>query len=149
MVLMTAVKPRAECVIENYFRQHGMPFSYEALPGTKKPDYLIEHGSGKCIVEVKTIEDPRPRLEHSFDPYRPVLRKISAAKKQFGEYKDYPCALALYSESIYGPSDPSILLSAAFGPGFQQAGRDYGKLDPAPSFIDFSTKRNCLSICTI
>jgi hypothetical protein len=38
---------------------------------------------------------------------------------------------------MFGPSDPSVLLSAAFGPGYQQAGRDYSKLDPSPSFYRF------------
>ena len=52
---------------------------YETLPGLKKPDYVIPHASGKCIVEVKQIEDSDPRPTHGFNPDRPVRAKIRRA----------------------------------------------------------------------
>jgi len=58
-------------------------------------------------------------------------------RKRFGEYKDHPCSLAVYSESMFGPYEPSVVLAAAFGPGYQEAGRDYSKIDPKPSFYRF------------
>jgi hypothetical protein len=130
-------KSRAEVVFEEYLTGQSITWEYETLAGHRKPDYLIPHNDGKCIVEVKQIEDPNPRPTEGFNPYRFVRAKIDRARKQFREYKNLPCALAVYSESMFGPYEPSILLSAAFGPGYQQAGRDYSKLDPNPSFYRF------------
>jgi hypothetical protein len=125
-------KSRAEVVFEKYLTGHGMTWEYENLPGKKKPDYLIPHAAGKCIVEVKEIEDPDPWPERSFEPDRPVRAKIRAARKQLKEYKHLPCGLAVDSESMFAPHEPSVLLAAAFGPGYQQAGCDYSRLDPRP-----------------
>jgi hypothetical protein len=130
-------KSRAEVVFEEYLTDQGVTWEYETLPGQRKPDYLIPHATGKCIVEVKLIADPDPRPTEGFYPGRPVLKKIQRSGEQFREYKNLPCALAVYSESMFGPYDPSVLLSAAFGPGYQQGGRDYSRLDPGPSFYRF------------
>jgi hypothetical protein len=130
-------KSRAETVFEQYLADRDTSWEYEALPGRKKPDYLIPHAKGKCIVEVKEVEDPDPRPTSGFDPDRAVRAKIRRARKQFREYKHLPCGFAVYSESMFGPYDPSIMLAAAFGPGYQQAGRDYGRVDPNPSFYRF------------
>jgi hypothetical protein len=46
----------------------------------------------------------------------------------------------VYSESIFGPYEPSVILAAAFGPGYQQAGRDYSRIDPNPSFYRFCNR---------
>ena len=135
-----SLQNKAEIVFEDYLTRHGVAWEYETLPGLKKPDYVIPHTSGKCIVEVKQIEDPDPRPTHGFNPDRPVRAKIRRARKQLGEYKDHPCSLAVYSESIFGPYEPSIILAAAFGPGYQQAGRDYSKIDPNPSFYRFCNR---------
>lgn len=128
---------RAEAVFEKYLEGQGIAWKYESLPGQKKPDYLIPHANGNCVVEVKQIEDPDPRPTEGFSPDRSVRSKIDRARKQFREYKNLPCALVVYSESVFGPYEPSILLSAAFGPGYQQAGRDYSRLDPSPAFYRF------------
>ncbi len=130
-----SLQTKAEIVFEDYLTRHGIVWEYETLPGLKKPDYVIPHASGKCIIEVKQIEDSHPRPTHGFNPDRPVRAKIRRARKQLGEYKEYPCSLALYSESIFGPYEPSIMLAAAFGAGYQQAGRDYSRIDPNPSFL--------------
>jgi len=47
-------------------RGTGIAWEYEALPGLKKPDYVIPYASGKCVVEVKQIEDADPRPTHGF-----------------------------------------------------------------------------------
>ncbi len=130
-------KSRAEAVFEEYLARHGITWEYETLPGQRKPDYLIPYAKGKCIVEVKEIEDPDPWPERSFEPDRPVRAKIRAARKQLKEYKHLPCGLAVYSESMFAPHEPGILLAAAFGPGYQQAGCDYSKLDPKPPCYRF------------
>jgi hypothetical protein len=135
-----AEKTRAEIVFEKYLSQRGLRFEHEAVSGRKKPDYLIHGPSGDCIVEVKQIEDPDPRPSGGFNPDRPVRAKIKRARRQLGEYKQLPCSLAIYSESMFGPYDPAIMLSAAFGPGYQQAGHDYSKIDPNPSFYRFCKK---------
>jgi len=98
-----SLQTKAEIVFEDYLTRHAVAWEYETLPGLKKPDYVIPHTSGKCIIEVKQIEDPDPRPTHGFNPDRPVRAKIRRARKQFGEYKDHPCSLAVYSESIFGP----------------------------------------------
>lgn len=134
---MPAEKSRAEVVFEEYLAGQRITWAYETLSGQRKPDYLIPYVGGNCVVEVKQIEDPDPRPTEGFSPDRPVRSKIDRARKQFREYKELPCALAVYSESMFGPYEPSILLSAAFGPGYQQAGRDYSRLDPSPSFYRF------------
>jgi len=120
--------------------RHTMTGQHEKLPGRKKPDYLIQSAAGPCIIEVKEIEDPDPKPVHSFDPAKPVREKINFAKRQFREYKQFPCALAISSESPFGPYEPSIVLSAAFGPGYQQAGRDYRRIDPKPPYYRFLPK---------
>ena len=112
-------KSRAEIVFEEYLTGQGITWEYETLYGQKKPDYRIPHARGKCIVEVKQIQDPDPRPSGEFSPDRSVRLKIDRARKQFREYKELPCALAMYSESIFGPHEPSTLLAAAFGPGYQ------------------------------
>jgi hypothetical protein len=91
-------------------------------------------------VEVKAISDPDPLPVKGFEPDRPVRRKIRKAREQFREYKDVSCSLAVFSETIYGPHEPSVILAAAFGPGLVEAGRDHGKVDPRPSFYRFSRK---------
>jgi hypothetical protein len=130
-------KTRADSAFEEYLNRHSVTFERESLPGRKQPDYLIHGPSGDCIVEVKQIEKPKQLPTNGFNPDRFVRAKIDHARKQFREYKDLPCSLAIYSESIFGPSDPGILLSAAFGPGHQQIGRDYSRIDPNPSFYRF------------
>ena len=130
-------KSRSEMVFEHYLGDRGLAWEYESLPCQRKPDYLILHAEGNCIVEVKEVQDPDPWPTEGFHPDRPVRAKIHRARKQFREYKNLPCGLAVYSESIFGPYEPSIMLAAAFGPGYQQAGRDYSKIDPSPSFYRF------------
>jgi hypothetical protein len=133
-------KSRAESVFEAYLQQRHLPWEHEALSGRKKPDYVLNHPTGKCIVEVKQIESPNPLPKDGFDPDRPVRSKIRSARKQLGEYKDYCCSLALFTESMFGPSEPSTILAAAFGPGYQQAGRDYSRVDPTPPYYRFLKK---------
>lgn len=130
----------AKAAFEEYMAQHGIVGEHETLPGRKKPDFLIRSASGPCIIEVKEIENPDPMPVRSFEPDRPVRAKIQAARKQLREYKHLPCGLAIYSESPFGPYDPSIVLSAAFGPGYQQTGRDYTRIDPRPPFYRFLPK---------
>lgn len=122
-------KKRAEHVFQSYLHSQNLKWEYEALPGRMKPDYLVHHLSGKCIVEVKEIEDPNPLPTDEFDPLRSVRNKIKRARAQFREYKEYSCSLALFSESMFGPSEASTVLAAAFGPGYQQGGRDYSRID--------------------
>ncbi|MGJ5814876.1 hypothetical protein [Paludibaculum fermentans] len=138
--IVGTTKTRAEIVFEGYLSERGLTFEHEAVPGRRKPDYLIHGPSGDCIVEVKQIEDPDPHPSGGFSAARSVRAKIRSARRQFGEYKHFACSLAIYSESIFGPNDPVIILSGAFGPGYQQAGRDYSKIDPNPSFYRFCTK---------
>jgi len=96
---------------------NNIPWEYESLPGVKKPDYVVPCAFGKCIVEVKEIENPQPWPTHGFEPDRPVRAKMKSARKQLSEYKDLPCSLAIYSESAFAPHEPSVLLAAMFGPG--------------------------------
>lgn len=103
---IVSAKSRAETVFEEYLSRHGINWEYEALPGVKKPDYLIPYALGKCIIEVKQIEDPNPLRDAGFSPDLPVRKKISAARKQLREYKDFRCTLAVFSESIFGPTSP-------------------------------------------
>jgi hypothetical protein len=133
-------KSRAECVFEEYLRHRGLTWEYEALPGRKKPDYAIPHPTGKCVVEVKEIRDPNPLPMNGFRPDRPIRKKIRRARTQLGEYKEYCCSLAIFSDSMFGPSEPGTILGAAFGPGFQQEGRDYSKIDPTPPVYRFCRK---------
>ena len=133
-------KSRAESVFEEYLRGHNLAWEYEALSGSKKPDYVVEHPTGKCVIEVKEIEDPDPLPLNGFHPDRPVRNKIKDAQKQLIEYKQCCCSLVVFTESMFGPSEPITILGAAFGPGHQQAGRDHSKIDPAPSFYRFSRK---------
>lgn len=135
--IVPEAKSRAEVVFEEYLTSQGVTWEYETLPGRKKPDYLIAHGGGKCVVEVKLIEDPNPRPHGGYDPDRSVRAKIRDARKQLKEYKHLPCGLAIYSESAYGPHEPSILLAAAFGPGYQQVERDHSRICRKPVFYRF------------
>lgn len=130
-------RSRAESAFEEYLRGRNLAWAYEELSGSKKPDYVLEHPTGKCVIEVKEIEDPDPLPLDGFHPDRAVRNKIKAAQKQFHEYKQHCCSLAVFTESMFGPSEPITILGAAFGPGHQQAGRDYSRIDPAPSFYRF------------
>jgi hypothetical protein len=134
------VKTEAEVGFEDYLTQRGLRFEYEALPGNRKPDYLIHAPSGDCVVEMKQIEEPKSLTPGGFNPDRFVRAKIDDARKQFREYKHLPCSLAIFSKSIFGPSDPGVILSAAFGPGHQQYGRDGSRVDPRPTFYRFLNK---------
>jgi len=130
----------AETIFEEYLVRHGLTWEYETLPGIKRPDYVIPCASGKCVVEVKEIEDPDPSPKNRFIPDLPVRAKIRAARKQLREYKNLPCSLAIYSESIFGPYEPGVVLAAAFGPGYHRVGHDYSRIDPQPSFYRFLKK---------
>jgi hypothetical protein len=135
-----AVKTEAEIVFEGCLNQRGLRFEYDALAGNKKPDYLIHGPSGDCVIEVKQIEKPKSLPPGGFNPDRFVRAKIDDARKQFREYKHLSCSLAIFSKSMFGPSDPGVILSAAFGPGFQQYDRDGSRIDPRPTFYRFSNK---------
>ena len=42
-------KSRAETVFEQYLADRDTSWEYEALPGRKKPDYLIPHAGGSAL----------------------------------------------------------------------------------------------------
>jgi hypothetical protein len=128
---------QAEAIFEGYLRAQALEWQYEALPGKKKPDYVIEHRSGKCIFELKEIEGPPIFPKKGFDPGKPVRKKIERARTQFKEYKDHCCNLTIFSSTMLGPTDPGMIAAAAFGPGYHQPGRDYSKLDPKPAYYRF------------
>ena len=127
-------------IFEEYLNQRGLRFEYEAVSGRKKPDYIIHGSSGDCIVEVKQIEDPSPMPNGGVKPYQPIRNKIKKTRCQFGEYKHLPCGLVIYSKSIRCPPLPINILSAAFGPGFQQINYVEGMIDPNPPRYRFFNK---------
>jgi hypothetical protein len=133
-------KAEAETIFEDYLNQRGLSFEYEGFSGKKKPDYLIHGPSGDCVIEVKQIEKPKSLPPGGFNPDRFVRAKIDDARKQFREYKHLPCSLAIYSKSMFGPSHAGVVLSAAFGPGYQECGRDHSRIDPSPSYYRFCNK---------
>lgn len=137
-MIATDNRSAAELVFEDYLRSQGLQWEYENHSGSKQPDYTLNHPFGKCIFEVKEIKDPdpKPKSGEGFSPDQPVRAKIRTASRQFREYKQHSCSLVLYTESMFGPHDPDIVLSAAFGPGLQRA-TDDRKLDPRPPAYRF------------
>lgn len=138
--MINVQKPLAEGLFEEYLRSQGLDWGYESLAGWKKPDYVVCHSTGRCIFEIKELGDPDPLPTGGFDPDRPVRKKIRRAREQFREYKDHCCNLVVFNKSVFGSADAGVVLAAAFGPGFQQDGRDYSRVDPAPPRYRFVRK---------
>jgi hypothetical protein len=116
-----------------YLDLQAIKWEYEAVEGNAKPDFLIHHKGSDAIVEVKTVGWPEEISSDGHYPDQPVRRKIKKAQKQFREYKDKPCALAVHAGCMFGPQDPSIMLAAAFGPGVIPS-RDHSAIDPSPTY---------------
>ncbi|HEX3747561.1 MAG TPA: hypothetical protein VHW09_26685 [Bryobacteraceae bacterium] len=123
-------------LFEKYLDAQAIKWEYEAVSGDCKPDYLITHDAGQCIVEIKTVGWPEQWPSDPISPDDPVRLKIKKARRQFREYKGMPCALAVHSASMFGPSDPPTMLAAAFGPGVISS-RDQTSIDPSPVFYRF------------
>jgi len=128
---------KGEELFERYLHSQELHWEYESLPGQKRPDYVIQHHTGRCIFEVKDFDDPKPRPTDGYDPSPPIQRKMRRAREQFEEYKDHCCSVVLYSGSIYRAIYPSAVLCAAFGPGSRQSYESGGKLDPTPPRFRF------------
>jgi hypothetical protein len=106
----------SEKVFEQYLE--GQELKWTRLPeaDSPRPDYGVRYQGGKCLFEVKEFDDPATEPIGGFDPCPAVRQKIHRARRQFEEYKDYPCAVVLWnSKSILRDLSLPVVLSAAFG----------------------------------
>lgn len=72
----------AERLLESYFRGRGIAYSFESLPGKKKPDYSITTESGLVIAEAKDI-GPQERTENFSFVSSLFWKRISAHPLNF------------------------------------------------------------------
>ena len=99
-----------------YLDLQAIKWEYEAVEGNAKPDFLIHHKSSDAIVKVKTVGWPEEISSDGHYPDQPVRRKIKKAQKQFREYKDKPCALAVHAGCMFGPQDRQSCSRRLLGP---------------------------------
>lgn len=111
-----------ESLFERYLRSYGIGFEREpTLPGiTQLVDFVIDHpDSGKILLEVKDIENPRPVIGGlgAFDPHRPIRSHIQAGTRKFKNTADYLCALVLAAPpgSFVLLNEPVIMMGAMYG----------------------------------
>lgn len=103
---------------ENYLRENGYPFEYEReYPGkSKKPDYTVTR-NGITIVDVKDFDPDMPVGFMQFDPYVRIRERITAGRKKFREYKEFPCCVVLQNNgNVFAHTeDPKVVLGAMYG----------------------------------
>ena len=96
-------KNESEKVFEQYLNSNGFQGKWTYEPSitekTKRPDYLLDFGGKECFFEVKELRkkdnEPIERAAH-IDPYSSLRKKIHEVRKQFKEFKEYPCSLVVY-----------------------------------------------------
>src|SRR6185437_6383231 len=116
-------RPVSELLFESHLSALGLPFVYEPEFAGKRPDFLVRHPGGECVVEVEELSLPRPSPTGGFSPTDAVVRALRRAKKQLRGCKHLPTGIAVYSEAMLRSVIPETVASAAFGPGFQSAHR--------------------------
>jgi RHS repeat-associated protein len=92
--------------------------AWHRVPETqqKQPDYRVEHKGKPCLFEVKEFGDPALKPIGGFSACPAIQEKITRARKQFKEYRQYSCAVVLWnSKSIYRTLLLDTVASAAFG----------------------------------
>ena len=106
----------SERAFEQYLTQQKLQWT--RLPETDRPqpDYAVKHERVRCLFEVKEFDIPTIQPTGGFDPSPAVREKIHRARRKFGEYKDHPCAVVLWSsKSILRTLIPPFVMAAAFG----------------------------------
>lgn len=108
-----------ERLFVEYLRTRGLRHRYEPPTAGKRknPDFEVTVGDGCVYCEVKDLHgDEQPRRASAFNPYLKIRAEIKKSRRQFGEFKDYPCVLVLHNVSEWRFShDPPILLGAMLG----------------------------------
>jgi hypothetical protein len=107
----------SENLFEKYLVEQQMKFQYEKpYPGkAKRVDYTVPIANQDFLFEVKEIEPAKPPRDRSI--YVEIRQKITAARRQFKEYKEYPCCLVLFDRDPIRPilECADIVLGSMYG----------------------------------
>lgn len=126
---MASKKTTSELLFERYLVSHNLFFEYEKgveerqQQGKKTPDYQVTHQSKLLVFDVKEFEGKELIPGHHYsskieDDLKPIREKIGKARKQFKDFKEFPCCLVLYSHDFLLASDlrmPSMVYGAMYG----------------------------------
>ena len=137
--MVTAGRSVAEELFEAYLGSQHLRWDYEPQVGRWRPDYLVHHPGGQCVVEVKELRRPDPVPTSGYSPVPAIRDAMRRARNQLRGCKHLPTAIVLYSESLYRNVTPLTVASAAFGPGFQDA-RQYDRVEPWAPALRFSRR---------
>ncbi|MGB9067653.1 MAG: hypothetical protein WCC21_03705 [Candidatus Acidiferrales bacterium] len=106
----------SEKMFERYL--NGQNLAWDRVPETqlKQPDYRVEHNRKPCFFEVKEFSDPATKPVGAFSSCPAIQEKLTQARKQFRDYRNYCCAVVLWnSKSIYRTLLLDTVASGAFG----------------------------------
>jgi protein-tyrosine phosphatase len=112
-------RTKGERLFEAYLRLQGITeYEFEKTHQGKRarPDYSVRIDR-EYLFEVKDFTPRDILASGAYDPYSRIRQKIDSARKEFREYKELPCCLALYNNnsSLVHLEDPQIMLSAMYG----------------------------------
>jgi hypothetical protein len=104
---------------EEYLNAMGYAFEREKpYPGKKKkPDYTVTH-NGVFLAEVKDADPYLPEARFGqFDPHEKIVERLNAARKQLGEYKEFPCCVVLQNNgNVHMDIEhPAVVLGVMYG----------------------------------
>jgi hypothetical protein len=123
-------KTRGEEVFEEYLDGLGLKFAYEPPIGERRPDYLVQGGSGEVLCEIKDFEandEDRAEMQAIAEgrhntvssreiPFERIQRRIRAASSQLREFKGrYPCLVVLFDAAAHVHLIDFTVLGAMYG----------------------------------
>ena len=133
-------RTKGDRLFEAYLRLQGITeYRFQKTNQGKRarPDYSVRIDR-EYLFEVKDFSPKNILVSGAYDPYSRIRKKIDLARKQFREYKQWPCCLVLYNSdaSLVHSEEPQVMLSVMNG--------NYGvsiELNSARGELDPSTER--------
>ena len=110
---------KGERLFEAYLLSQGIT-SYEfekSYPGKRaRPDFSVTL-EREYLFEVKDFDPEDIFPSGAYDPYSRIRKKMEAGRKEFKEYKEWPCCLVLYNDnaSLVHLGEPSVMLIGMYG----------------------------------
>jgi hypothetical protein len=115
---MPVQRTESELLFDQYLTEHDYDFDPQPeVPGkTSQLDDRVRFDGETIFFEVKEFETGKALAGGAFDPYKRIYSKLKDSRKQLNEYKEYPCALVLYTDGnapVY--LEPEFVLGAMLG----------------------------------
>lgn len=126
---------------EQYLAAQGVPWEPIPVGHDRSADYLLSSTTSQVICEVKALVGGIRRKVGGYGPCKPIVRKIRKARPQLHGAEEEPRCIVLNSKSVHDSLDPTVVASAAFGPGYTNYRPDHSVIDGSPPVLRFSRRR--------